>query len=238
METSLKEEIRETYAQAAKATDLNPAEAELHLLGHPTEQRFSVPLQNKPKKMVETVNRLFHAAVETNPDFIFFGEDVEDPKGGVFKLTEGLSTKYPNNAFNSPVAESTILGVSCGLASYGKRPIAEIQHRLYRTGWNQLVSNIATLRWRTFGTGLALWLSIPRAVPPPGGGPWHSQSNEGDFARNWVRGGSLYGRRSWFDLVSHTRTRPCHCTTSKHLLWIIPAYFLRGNNSNWQGSWL
>ena len=134
METSLKEEIRETYAQAAKATDPNPAEAELHLLGHPVEPEIlSVPLQNKPKKMVETVNRLFHAAVETNPDFIFFGEDVEDPKGGVFKLTEGLSTKYPSNAFNSPVAESTILGVSCGLASYGKRPIADSIHRLYRT---------------------------------------------------------------------------------------------------------
>ena len=187
METSLKEEIRETYAQAAKATDPNPAEAEF-LLGHPIEPEIlSAPLQNKPKKMVETVNRLFHAAVETNPDFIFFGEDVEDPKGGVFKLTEMLSTKYPSNAFNSPVAESTILGVSCGLASYGKRPIAEIQFiDFIAPGWNQLVSNIATLRWRTLGD----W-SCPMVIYAPSGaylqcgGPWHSQSNEGDFARQY-----------------------------------------------------
>ena len=186
METSLKEEIRETYAQADKATDPNPAEAELHLLGHPVEPEIlSVPLQNKPKKMVETVNRLFHAAVETNPDFIFFGEDVEDPKGGVFKLTEGLSTKYPSNAFNSPVAESTILGVSCGLASYGKRPIAEIQFiDFIAPGWNQLVSNIATLRWRTFGDwSCPMVIYAPSGAYLPGGGPWHSQSNEGDFAR-------------------------------------------------------
>ena len=128
---------------------------------------------------------MFHAAVETNPDFIFFGEDVEDPKGGVFKLTEGLSTKYPSNAFNSPVAESTILGVSCGLASYGKRPIAEIQFiDFIAPGWNQLVSNIATLRWRTFGDwSCPMVIYAPSGAYLPGGGPWHSQSNEGDFAR-------------------------------------------------------
>lgn len=186
IEASLKERIRETYAHAAKAADPDPAEVERHLLGQPARPEITaVPLKDSPRKMVQAVNRLFHAALETDHDFVFFGEDVEDPKGGVFKLTEGLSTKYPRNAFNSPVAESTILGVACGLASYGKRPVAEIQFvDFIAPGWNQLVSNIATLRWRTFGDwSCPMVIYAPSGAYLPGGGPWHSQSNEGDFAR-------------------------------------------------------
>ena len=187
IEEKAKGDIRETYELAKKTNDPDPKETEAHLFGQPSNPEITtVPLQNEPRKMVEVVNQLFHTAIETNPDFLFFGEDVEDPKGGVFKLTEGLSSKYPRNAFNSPVAESTILGIACGLASYGKHPVAEIQFvDFIAPAWNQLVSNIATLRWRSFGDwSCPMVIYAPYGAYLPGGGPWHSQSNEGDFARN------------------------------------------------------
>src|SRR5207249_2976726 len=79
-----------------------------------------------------------------DPRRILFGEDIEDPKGGVFRLTQKLSTEFSNQVFNSPLAESTILGVACGLAAYGKRPVFELQFIdfLY-PGFNQLVTNIS-----------------------------------------------------------------------------------------------
>ena len=100
----------------------------------------------------DTVNQTLRAGLKENSDRIIFGEDVEDPKGGVFRLTQKLSTEFPNQVFNSPLAESTILGVACGLASYGKRPVFELQFiDFIYPGMNQLVTNISTLRWRSFG---------------------------------------------------------------------------------------
>ena len=100
----------------------------------------------------DTVNKTLRLGLERDKRRIIFGEDIEDPKGGVFRLTQKLSTEFPNQVFNSPLAESTILGVACGLGSYGKRPVFELQFiDFIGPGWNQLVTNICCLRWRSFG---------------------------------------------------------------------------------------
>ena len=75
----------------------------------------------------DVVNQTLRAGLTKDSRRIIFGEDVEDPKGGVFRLTQKLSTEFPKQVFNSPLAESTIMGVACGLASYGKRPVFELQ---------------------------------------------------------------------------------------------------------------
>jgi 2-oxoisovalerate dehydrogenase E1 component len=86
--------------------------------------------------------------------------------------------------FNSPLAESTILGVACGLAAYGKRPVFELQFiDFIYPGFNQLVTNISTLRWRSFGN----WkcpavIYAPYGAYLPGGSLWHSQANESALA--------------------------------------------------------
>ena len=115
---------------------------------------------------------------------MIFGEDIEDPKGGVFRLTQKLSTEFPKQVFNSPLAESTILGVACGLAAYGKRPVFELQFiDFIYPGFNQLVTNISNLRWRSFGN----WkcpavIYAPYGAYLPGGSLWHSQANESALA--------------------------------------------------------
>jgi pyruvate/2-oxoglutarate/acetoin dehydrogenase E1 component len=60
-----------------------------------------------------------------------WGEDIADPKGGVFGVTRGLSTAFPDRVVNSPLAEASIVGVAGGMAIGGYKPIVEIQFADY-----------------------------------------------------------------------------------------------------------
>ena len=115
---------------------------------------------------------------------MFFGEDIEDPKGGVFRLTAGLSENFPERVFNSPLAEATIVGAGVGLASCGMRPVFELQFiDFVGPAWNQIGQNMATLRWRTFDHWKCpMVLYAPYGAYLPGGSLWHSQANESLFA--------------------------------------------------------
>ncbi|HAV14267.1 MAG TPA: hypothetical protein DCX06_12355 [Opitutae bacterium] len=186
LEEGIREEVREAYRLASTTEDPRAEESALHLTGD------TVAAPSLPKiefgdscRILDAVNKTFHAAMDRIDDVVFFGEDIADPKGGVFNLTKGLSTKDPSRAVNSPLAESTIMGVSVGLASYGKRPCFEIQFvDFIYPGWNQLVSNMATLRWRSFGHWKCpLVIYAPCGGYLPGGALWHSQAGEASFAR-------------------------------------------------------
>src|SRR5947199_2621150 len=183
LDNEVKERIRLEYTEAEKAENPSPNE----LLGNLSE---SPPKLNKeilpPGKyrIGDTVNKTLRAGLEDDSRRILFGEDIEDPKGGVFRLTQKLSTEFPKQVFNSPLAESTILGVACGLAAYGKRPVFELQFiDFIYPGFNQLVTNISNLRWRSFGN----WkcpavVYAPYGAYLPGGSLWHSQANESSLA--------------------------------------------------------
>jgi 2-oxoisovalerate dehydrogenase E1 component len=54
------------------------------------------------------------------------GEDVKSPYGGAFKVSQGLSDLFPNRVFNTPISESAIVGIGCGLAMEGYYPFVEI----------------------------------------------------------------------------------------------------------------
>ncbi len=186
LEAEIREEIREVYQQAAGAEDPLAIEAEAHLTGSLETPTCGPQIElGDTCRMLDAVNQTFHHAMDELSDVVFFGEDIADPKGGVFNLTKGLSTKDPSRAVNSPLAESTIMGLAVGLASYGKRPCFEIQFvDFIYPGWNQLVSNMATLRWRSFGDWKCpLVIYAPCGGYLPGGALWHSQSGEASFAR-------------------------------------------------------
>jgi 2-oxoisovalerate dehydrogenase E1 component len=183
IDNEIKERIRREYSDAEKAEDPSPNE----LLGNVTKSLPQIDKEILPPgkyRIGDTVNKTLRAGLEEDPRRIIFGEDIEDPKGGVFRLTQKLSTEFPKQVFNSPLAESTILGVACGLASYGKRPVFELQFiDFIYPGFNQLVTNISTLRWRSFGN----WkcpavIYAPYGAYLPGGSLWHSQANESALA--------------------------------------------------------
>src|SRR6201981_3055632 len=183
LDNEIKERVRREYTDAERAEDPSPNE----LLANVTKPPPKVEKEILPRgkyRIGDTVNKALRAGLEENPRRVLFGEDIEDPKGGVFRLTQKLSSEFPKQVFNSPLAESTILGVACGLAAYGKRPVFELQFiDFIYPGFNQLVTNISTLRWRSFGN----WkcpavIYAPYGAYLPGGSLWHSQANEAALA--------------------------------------------------------
>lgn len=183
LDAEVKERVRQDYLAAEKAENPHPNELETNVASLPPALDEQV-IKPGRYRMGDVINLTLRAGLDAEPDRLIFGEDVEDPKGGVFRLTQRLSTDFPEQVFNSPLAESTILGVACGLASYGKRPVFELQFiDFVYPGWNQLVTNLATLRWRTFGKWTCpTVIYAPYGAYLPGGSLWHSQANESAIA--------------------------------------------------------
>lgn len=114
---------------------------------------------------------------------ILFGEDVAE-LGGVFRVTEGLHKEFGNNRiFNSPIAESGIIGTAIGLAMRGYRPIAEIQFDGFIfPGFDQITTQLAKMTNRSEG-----YHKMPVVIRVPYGGgigavEHHSESPEAYFA--------------------------------------------------------
>lgn len=138
----------------------------------------------KPIVLVDAINHAMAEELERDPRIIMFGEDIEDDKGGVFTATKGLSKKFGRDrVFNSPLAESSIVGTAVGLAVRGWKPVVEIQFGDYVwTAMMQIRNELATMRYRSNGT----W-KCPMVVRIPIGGYihgalCHSQNIESFFA--------------------------------------------------------
>jgi 2-oxoisovalerate dehydrogenase E1 component len=184
---ALQEEIQEIvdrdYLAAEKADDPIAEEVMRDCWGAEVVAE-APPIGTGRMTMVSSINTTFQKALENDPKIVFFGEDIEDPKGGVFGITKGLSESFPKQVFNSPLAEATIMGVAIGMSAYGWRPVFELQFiDFISPGWNQIVANMSTLRWRTFGEWKCpLTIYAPYGAYLPGGSLWHSQSNEASLA--------------------------------------------------------
>lgn len=173
----------EAYRMAEKEPGPHPISATGEVFGPSNPAGYDVPfrIDGPDVTMVSALNVCLGEALERVPNTILFGEDIEDPKGGVFGFTKGLSKRYPGRVVNSPLAEATIVGTAVGLAATGYRPVFEFQFIDYLApGFNQLLNQAATLRWRSNGDWScpAVFYAAYGAYLPAGG-TWHSQSNEG-----------------------------------------------------------
>ena len=176
LEEETKERVRAIYAEAEKAEDPRADELLLDVTA-PSPDLNEELFKAGKYRMGDLINRTLRAGLDAEPGRMIFGEDIEDPKGGVFRLTQKLSTDFPEQVFNSPLAESTIFGVGGGLALYGRRPVFELQFIDFSfPGFNQLVQNLANMRWRSNGewTVPAVFYA-PYGAYLPGGSLWHSQ---------------------------------------------------------------
>jgi 2-oxoisovalerate dehydrogenase E1 component len=140
--------------------------------------------QGATVNLVTAVNRTLHEIFAAGDDVCTFGEDVADPKGGVFKATVGLTDAFgAARAFNAPLSESLIIGLAIGIGAAGGRPIAEIQFADFiHPAFDQIVSEAARIHYRSGGR----W-SCPIVVRVPYGGGirgalYHSQSIEAFYA--------------------------------------------------------
>ena len=98
--------------------------------------------------LVDAINHALSEEMERNDKMIIFGEDVADPKGGVFTATRGLTNKFgKDRVFNSPLAEASIIGTAIGMACTGWKPVTEIQFADYIwTAFMQIRNELVTMR--------------------------------------------------------------------------------------------
>lgn len=129
--------------------------------------------------VLERLNHALHHALETDERVFVLGEDILDPYGGAFKVTRGLSTKYPQRVLTTPISEAAILGIANGMALRGLRPVTEVMFGDFITLMaDQLINHAAKFRWMYNEQ-----VRVPVVVRAPMGGrrgygPTHSQSLE------------------------------------------------------------
>ncbi|CAJ1581471.1 alpha-ketoacid dehydrogenase subunit beta [[Mycobacterium] wendilense] len=129
--------------------------------------------------MVSAINRALHDAMANDDRVLVFGEDVAR-LGGVFRVTEGLSETFgESRCFDTPLAESAIVGVAIGMAIRGLRPVPEIQFDGFSyPAFDQIASHLAKYRMRTRGgVDMAVTLRIP-SFGGIGAVEHHSESTE------------------------------------------------------------
>ena len=132
--------------------------------------------------VLDSLNQSLHQLLGGDERVVVLGEDIVDPYGGAFKVTRGLSSRFPGRVLTTPISEAAIVGLASGLALRGLRPIAEIMFGdfLFLAG-DQLVNHAAKFRWMYNDE-----VRVPLVIRTPMGGrrgygPTHSQSIEKHF---------------------------------------------------------
>lgn len=116
--------------------------------------------------LISAINHTLDLEMQRDESVVVFGEDV-GLEGGVFRATVGLQKKYgEKRVFDTPLAESAIVGSAIGMAINGLRPVAEIQFSGFiYPAYNQIISHVARMRNRTRGR-----LNLPMVIRMPHGG--------------------------------------------------------------------
>jgi pyruvate dehydrogenase E1 component beta subunit len=133
--------------------------------------------------LAQALNTALHDAMEADDRVVAFGEDV-GTLGGVFRITDRLQERFgEGRCFDTPLAESGIVGSAIGMALYGYRPVVEMQFDGFTyPAFEQIVSHVAKMRNRSRGT-----VTLPMVIRIPFGGgigavEHHSESPEAYFA--------------------------------------------------------
>ncbi|MGW1408871.1 alpha-ketoacid dehydrogenase subunit beta [Streptomyces sp. NPDC002403] len=133
-------------------------------------------------RVAENLNHALHDLFTANQDLMLLGEDVVDPYGGAFKVTKGLSTKWPDRVLATPLSEGGIVGVGAGLALAGAPAIVEIMFGDFVALAFDQIANFASKSVSMYGSRRPMPLTV--RCPTGGGrgyGPTHSQSLQKHF---------------------------------------------------------
>jgi pyruvate dehydrogenase E1 component beta subunit len=129
--------------------------------------------------MAAALNQALAESLAADERVVVFGEDV-GTLGGVFRITDGLAARFgEHRVFDTPLAESGIVGTAIGMAMNGLVPVVEMQFDAFAyPAFEQVTSHLAKLRNRTRGK-----IALPVVIRIPFGGgiggvEHHSDSSE------------------------------------------------------------
>ena len=131
------------------------------------------------RRTAQQLNSFYTDWLGRDHDAFFVGEDIEDPYGGAFKISKGMSTAFGDRVRTTPISEAAIAGIGIGLAVAGRRAFVEIMFGDFITyAFDQIVNN-ASKMFNMYNQKL----SCPVILRSPMGGrrgygPTHSQSLE------------------------------------------------------------
>ena len=176
--------IEEAVSWVENQDDPDPKTALDHIFSDISEaEEPEINSINDKIVMVDAINHALDEEMEVNKKMIVYGEDIADPKGGVFTATKGLTDKYgKERVFNSPLAEASIVGTAIGLAVTGWKPCVEIQFGDYIwPAMMQIRDEAACIRYRSNGawtSPLVIRVAVGGYIH---GGLYHSQSIDSYF---------------------------------------------------------
>ena len=134
------------------------------------------------RRVVQALNETFKKLMGQQPKMLFLGEDVKSPYGGAFKVSQGLSDLFPDRVFNTPISESAIVGVGCGLAMEGYYPFIEVMFGDFMTlTFDQILNHASKFRYMYNDQ---VTTNVVIRTPMGGGrgyGPTHSQTLDRHF---------------------------------------------------------
>ena len=176
--------IEEAVQWAQNQTDPSPSSAFDHLYAKTADiEEMPQNIINDKIVLVDAINHAMSEEMDINEKIIVYGEDIADPKGGVFTATKGLTDKFgKDRVFNSPLAEASIVGTAIGLAVTGWKPCVEIQFGDYIwPAMMQIRDEAACMRYRSNGSWtcpLVIRVAVGGYIH---GGLYHSQSIDSNF---------------------------------------------------------
>jgi len=130
------------------------------------------------KTYIDAIHDAMVEEMERDQGVLVLGEDIQE--GGVFRATDGMLERFgPERVLDTPLAESSIVGLSIGMALNGMLPVAEIQFADFAyPAFNQLISEAAKWRYRSAnGWGCPIVVRAPFGAGIRGA-MYHSQSIE------------------------------------------------------------
>jgi 2-oxoisovalerate dehydrogenase E1 component len=196
LEGEVKAEVEDAAGRAEEAAANEPAAAFTRVWARPLRPtpgapaELAEPVAPRPpvvspagtgpeRTVIDALRQAQHDLLAADERVMILGEDV-GPRGGVFRATEGLHATFGDDrVMDTPLAESSIVGIGIGLALAGRRPIVEIQFADFiHSAFDQIVSEAAKLHYRSNGA-----FGVPLVIRAPWGGGvhgalYHSQSIE------------------------------------------------------------
>jgi 2-oxoisovalerate dehydrogenase E1 component len=185
-----KELVDSEATRAEAASEPDPSTVSHHVFKSFEQPKESVIGRNRADggelkigNYVEAIRMTLAHQLETDPRVVVLGEDVGQ-RGGVFRVTADLAQKYgEDRVIDTPLAESSLIGIGIGLALADARPIVEIQFADFiHSGFDQILSEAARIHYRSNGT-----FEVPMVIRTPYGGGvhgalYHSQCIEAFYA--------------------------------------------------------